>query len=84
MNANPELIKQCVGAALAACKVLGLPQLTPATMEEITHKLDRGMSPELGSELLVAAWLQRNRTNEDSFAAWERAMVGELSAQITL
>jgi hypothetical protein len=84
MNANPELIRECVGAALAACTALGLPQLTPAAMENVTRMLDRGTSPELGSELLVAAWLQRSRTDEESFAAWERATVEELSAQITL
>ena len=69
---------------VAACTALGLPRVTPAAMEEINRMLDRGTTPDLGSELLLAAWLQRNRSDEESFAAWERVMVEELSAQITL
>jgi hypothetical protein len=52
-------------------------------LEEVGIKLDHGTVPELGVELLLAAWLKRARSDEASFEAWERRVVEELAAHVT-
>jgi hypothetical protein len=45
---------------------------------------DEDEMPELGSELLVAAWLVREQSDETTFNEWERKAVREHAALVTL
>jgi hypothetical protein len=73
--ADPRLINASVAAALDACGALNLPLCTPATVASIREKLGRQELPDLGVEIIVAAWVQRGDLGEDRYVEWERAAV---------
>jgi hypothetical protein len=82
--ANPELVRACIDSSIAVCEALGLPKCTASTIQGIQKKLDEKETPELGAELLVAAWLARECSDEQTFIEWERRIVREHVGLLTL
>jgi hypothetical protein len=64
--------------------VLHLPKCTPSAVEALHQKLGRGETPDLGSELILAAWIVREKSNELAYLEWEKATVRAHLADIML
>jgi hypothetical protein len=82
--AEPALIEACVHGALKACQTLGLPKSTPQAVRALHERLRRGDAPDLGSELVLAAWLVREDNDESAYEKWERETIRALLVHITL
>ncbi len=80
--ASPDLVRGSVTSAIKACETLSLPRCTKETLESIRKKLDQGETPDLGSEVLISAWLQYQQMDTDHFNAWERDVVRELAQAV--
>ena len=76
--ASPDLAQGCVTSVITACETLSLPRCSGETLKVIQEKLNRGEIPDLGSEVLIAAWMQWQHMDKDSFSAWESSVVREL------
>jgi hypothetical protein len=76
--ANPDLVRGCVSAAINICEVLSLPRCSEETLKAIQQKLDQDQTPDFGSELLIAAWLQWQQMG-DNFSIWENRVLSELT-----
>lgn len=82
--ASPALVAACADIALKTCEVLHLPKCTPSAVEALHQKLGRGETPDLGSELILAAWIVREKSNELAYLEWEKATVRAHLADIML
>lgn len=82
--ASPALIAACADIALRTCEALCLPKCTPDTVRALNTKLSRGEAPDLGSELILAAWLARESKDEPAYVEWEKAVIRAHLADITL
>lgn len=82
--ASPELIAACGDIAIKTCEALRLPRCTPDTVQAVSQKLSRGETPDLGSELVLAAWLARESMDEPAYVEWEKAAIRTHLADITL
>jgi hypothetical protein len=80
--ASPGLVRSCVTSVITACETLSLPRCSGETLEAIQKKLNRGETPDWGSEVLIAAWMQWQQMDKDSFSAWESSVVRELSQAV--
>ncbi len=80
--ASPELMRSCVTSVITACETLSLPRCSGETINAIQKRLNRGETPDLGSEVLIAAWMQWQQMDTDSFSTWERSVVSELAQAV--
>ncbi|AMV24217.1 hypothetical protein VT84_07455 [Gemmata sp. SH-PL17] len=69
--ADTRLVTSSVEAALDACRSLLLPCCTPTILDSIRAKLSDQELPDLGLELITAAWLHRNGGTEEAYLEWE-------------
>ena len=79
---QPDLVRGCVTSVIAACETLSLPRCTGETLKGIQEKLNCGETPDFGSEVLIAAWMQWQHMDKDSFSAWESSVVRELAQAV--
>jgi len=82
--ASPALVAACADTALKTCEALRLPKCTPDAVKALSQKLSRSGTPELGSELILAAWLVRESNDEPAYVEWEKAVIRSHLAEITL
>jgi hypothetical protein len=80
--ASADLVRGCVTSAISVCEVLSLPKCSGETLKAVREKLDQGETPDWGSEVLIAAWLQCRQMDKDSFSAWESKAVRELAQAV--
>jgi hypothetical protein len=48
----------------------------------IREKLAQGETPDFGSELLIASWLQCQQMDIEHFNAWEKDIIRELTQAV--
>jgi hypothetical protein len=82
--ASPSLVAACTDTALKTCEVLCLPKCTPDTVQALRQKLARSETPDLGTELILAACLVRENNDEPAYVDWERRVVRAHLEDITL
>ena len=80
--ASPDLVRGCVTSVITACETLSLPRCSGETLKVIQEKLNQGETPDLGSEVLIAAWMQWQQMDTESFNAWESSVVRELAQAV--
>ena len=81
--ADVRLIHGSVSAALETCRSLALPLCTPFRIEKVQGKLRRHETLDLGTEIIIAAWLFRTQTDEAGYVAWERDAIRHHLSDIT-
>jgi hypothetical protein len=81
--ADPRLLSSTISVAIQTCKALSLPCCTPARIAVLEDRQRQGQPLELGTDVIVAAWLTRSRSTEAEYEIWERAVIGCLLADIT-
>lgn len=69
------LVVACAEIATKTCEALHLPKCTPETVRMVNDKLCRGETPELGSELIIAAYLVREKSDEPTYVEWEHRVI---------
>jgi hypothetical protein len=82
--ATKSLINAAADCAFKACYTLGLPKCTFEDVQAVQEKLRNDVSPELGSELVLAAYLVRDCSEEAAYEKWERKVIGIHLPDITL
>lgn len=80
--ASPDLVRGCVTSVITTCEALSLPRCSADTLDAIQKKLNQGETPDLGSEVLIAAWMQWQQMDKHSFDAWESNVVRELAQAV--
>jgi hypothetical protein len=80
--ASPDLVQECVTSAITTCEALSLPRCSGETLEAIQSKLHQGEPPDWGAEVLIAAWLQCQQMDNDSFNAWESSVIRQLAQTV--
>ena len=78
---NPNLVTQCVAAALTCCKNIGIPCLKPADLNKIRLNLHQENDFSDGIELIIAAWLSYQE-NEECYQDWEEQIFNKLIDEI--
>ena len=78
---NPELVTQCVAAALTYCENIGIPRLKLADLNKIRLNLHQGNDFSDGIELIVAAWLSYHE-NGECYYNWEEQTFNQLTDEI--
>jgi hypothetical protein len=81
--ADLRLVNGCVAAALETCRSLALPCCTPAMVESVREKLGQQELPDLGIEIVVAAWVSCNQADEQLYLEWERSVIRNHLARLT-
>jgi hypothetical protein len=79
--ADPRLLSGTIATALKTCEALSLPCCTPARLAVLEDRQEQ--SPDFGTDLILAAWLMRNRSTEAAYEEWERTVIKRLLADIT-
>ena len=80
--ASPDLVRGCVTSVITTCETLSLPRCSGETLDAIQKKLNQSETPDLGSEVLITAWMQCQQMDTDSFNAWESSVVRELAQAV--
>ena len=78
---NPELVTQCVAAALTYCKSSKIPRLKPDDLDKMRLDLDLQNNFSNGIEIIVAAWLVYYE-NEEYYNDWEGQTFNKLTNEI--
>ncbi len=79
---NPELVTQCVAAALIYCESIRIPRLKPEDPDKIRLNLQQENDWSNGIELIVAAWLSYQE-NEECYQDWEEQTFNKLIDEIS-
>ena len=79
---KPELVNQCVAAALTYCKSIRIPRLKPEDPDKIRLNLQQENDWSNGIELIVAAWLSYQE-NEKCYQDWEEQTFNKLIDEIS-
>lgn len=82
--ASPSVVATCADISLKTCEALRLPKCTPTTVEALDQKLSRSETLDLGSELILAAWIVREKSDEPAYVEWEKAVIRAHLADIML
>jgi hypothetical protein len=80
---DSALTASVIDSAIQTCERLGLSRCTPESIATVRQKLSRSISPELGAETLLAAWIIRGDSTEADYLAWERHFISGALAAIT-
>jgi hypothetical protein len=80
--ADADLISACVTEALAFCHQYQLPRATPEHVETLRKSLERQDAIELGTDLLITAWLAEKHLDEDAFGGWQDSIVRQVAAEV--
>ena len=78
---NPELVTQCVAAALTYCKSSRIPRLKLEDLNKICLNLELQNDFSNGIELIVAAWLVYYE-NEEYYDDWEKQTFNKITDEI--
>ena len=78
---NPELVTQCVAAALTHCKSSRIPRLKLEDLNKMRLNLELQNNFSNGIELIVAAWLVYYE-NEGYYNDWEKQTFNKLTDEI--
>jgi hypothetical protein len=81
--ADPRLLSGAVSAAIQTCEALSLPCCTPARIVAVEDRERQGQPLELGTDVILAAWLIHGRTTDAAYQEWERATIGRALADLT-
>jgi hypothetical protein len=80
--ASPDLVRGCVTSVITTCETLSLPRCSGETLDAIQKKLHQDETPDWGAEVLIAAWLQCQQMDNDSFNAWESRVIRQLAQTV--
>lgn len=80
--ADSKIMGACVSSALGGCAELSLPKCDATQLARIAETIRREEVPGFGTDLIVAAWMVREVSNENTYHAWERATVAALFDRI--
>jgi hypothetical protein len=80
--ADSKIMSACLTCTLAACESAGLPRCDERQVERVKELLKRGDAPDFGADVIIAAWLVRQQTDDQSFGQWERNTVAALFDRI--
>ena len=80
---NPGLINACISSALETCEVLKLPKCTSTHLDRVNDTLRQGATPDLGIELICAAWTVEASQEEEAYDQWEKETLETLLKSIT-
>jgi hypothetical protein len=81
--ADNRLVQGTLEAALQTCRLLALPCCTPALIESVRGKLGQRELPDLGIEIIIAAWITRGQIEEQPYLAWERGVIRDHLTRLT-
>jgi hypothetical protein len=65
---------------LKTCDALSLPCCTPARINAIES--GQGQPRDFGTDLILSAWITRNRLTQEAYEEWERAVINRLLAEL--
>ncbi len=80
---DPRFLNAVISATLETCESLSLPCCTPARITAVQERENQGQPLEFGTDVILSAWLQRSRSTEAEYDAWERMTIDRLLADIT-
>jgi hypothetical protein len=80
---NEEILESCIGLALETCKTLQLPQCTEEVVSKLKYTLGQNDTPELGLDVIIAAWLVHEERGDDAYQVWQSRTIKELQQYIT-
>jgi hypothetical protein len=80
---NEQILESCIGFALETCKALQLPQCTEEVVSKLKRSLGHNDIPELGLDLIIAAWLVHEERGDDAYQVWQSRTIQGLQQYIT-
>lgn len=80
--ADSKIMNACVSSALNGCAELNLPKCDATQLARVGETIRQGETPDFGTDLIVAAWMVREVSNESSYHDWERGTVATLFDRI--
>lgn len=80
---DPHLLSGAVSAAIQTCEALSLPCCTAARIAAFEERERQGQPLELGTNVILAAWLIRGRSSDEVYQEWERATISRVLADLT-
>jgi hypothetical protein len=80
---NEQIVESCVRLALETCETLQLPQCSQEVVSRITRTLTDDNIPELGLDLIIAAWLVHEERGDDAYQVWQSRTIERLKQYIT-
>lgn len=79
---DSKITSACVSNALGGCAKLNLPKCDARQLARVEETLRLGESPNFGTDLIIASWLMRKDSDEDSYRKWEHHTVEALLDRI--
>lgn len=80
--ADSKIMSACITCTLAACEAVGLPRCDERQVKRVKEIIKRGNTPDFGTEVIIAAWLVHQQTDDQSFEQWEQKTVASLFDRI--
>jgi hypothetical protein len=79
---DSRLLSGVISTAIQTCESLSLPRCTPTTIADVENKERPGQPLELGTDVILAAWLAHNRSTEAEYEVWERGIIDGVLADL--
>lgn len=70
-----SLINGCTDTALRLCHDLRLPRCSIQKVNEVENMISQDKLPDIGTEMLIGAWLAWKAMNESDYEIWEKKTV---------
>lgn len=75
---HEKILSACIDNTLTACRELRLPLCNRSRLELIGGELETGELPNIGVDIIIAAWIVKQQKPENAFLEWERQTVSEI------
>jgi hypothetical protein len=75
---HEKILSACIDNTLTACRELRLPLCDRSRLELIRGELETGELPNIGVDIIIAAWIVKQQKPENAFLEWERQTVSEI------
>lgn len=79
---DPRLLSGAVSAAIRTCESLFLPCCTSDRITSVEDNLTQGRPLDLGTDIILAAWLTHSRSGDTTYQEWERATITRVLADL--
>lgn len=80
--ADSKITRACISCTLAACEEISLPRCDGIQLGRLGELIGSGGIPDFGTDAIVAAWLVRQGSDDQTYRLWERGVVDALFYRI--
>ena len=76
---HEKILRSCIDNTLRTCRKLQLPPCDRNRIDVIQRELEDCELPNIGIDIVIAAWIVKHQKSENDFLEWEKQTVSQIN-----